>query len=147
MTYFHPAWLAHQRKRFTRPDAYRFAPPGTPESKPPGWLDPSATRVRWKEAQEEEARTREVARQEEFERELLRLHCEVKKLKLDHELVGLDLGRARDAVAGTVSYLRSTLGEEAWQQGMNPDIQPGELFDNPYQYTDWDSKYAVWKRD
>jgi 5-methylthioadenosine/S-adenosylhomocysteine deaminase len=68
-------------------------------------------------------------------------------LKLDHQLVGLDLGRARDAVAGTVSYLRSTLGEEAWQQGMNPDIQPGELFDNPYQYTDWDSKYAVWKRD
>jgi 5-methylthioadenosine/S-adenosylhomocysteine deaminase len=68
-------------------------------------------------------------------------------LKLDHELVGLDLGRARDAVDSTVRYLRATLGEEAWQQGMNPDIQPGELFDNPYQYTEWDSKYAVWKRD
>jgi hypothetical protein len=68
-------------------------------------------------------------------------------LKHDHELVGLDLGRARDAVADTVAYLRGTLGEEAWQQGMNPDIQPGELFDNPYQYTDWDSRSAVWKQD
>ncbi len=68
-------------------------------------------------------------------------------LKLDHELVGLDLDRARTEVDDTVSYLRGTLGEEAWAQGMNPDVQPGELFDNPYQYTDWDSKYAVWKRD
>ena len=86
MTYFHPLWLEGQRKRFTRPDAYRFAPPGTPESRPPGWLDPSATRVRWKEAQEEEARRQTEAAQEEFERDLLELQCEVKKLKLDHEL-------------------------------------------------------------
>ena len=52
MTYFHPAWLEHQRKRYLRADAYRFAAPGTPEAKPPGWLDPSMTRVRLKEAQE-----------------------------------------------------------------------------------------------
>src|SRR6476661_2703546 len=56
MTSFHPAWIAHRRQRFTRADAYRFAAPGTPEAKMPGWLDPSATRVRLKEAQEEEAR-------------------------------------------------------------------------------------------
>src|SRR4029453_7567032 len=61
MTYFHPAWLEHQRKRYARADAYRFAAPGTPEAKPPGWLDPSATRVRWKEAQEEEARAQFAA--------------------------------------------------------------------------------------
>ena len=42
MTYFHPAWLEHQRKRFTRADAWRLAPPGTPEAKPPGYLHPSA---------------------------------------------------------------------------------------------------------
>ena len=47
--------LEYRRKLFTRPDAYRFAAPGTPEAKMPGWLDPSATRVRLKEAQEEEA--------------------------------------------------------------------------------------------
>src|SRR5215213_1406247 len=64
MTYFHPAWLEHQRKHFTRADAYRFAPPGTPAAKMPGWIDPSATRVRLKEAQEAEARRREAARQE-----------------------------------------------------------------------------------
>jgi hypothetical protein len=56
MSYVHPARPAHQRKRFTRADAYRFAAPGSPEAKPPGWLDPSATRVRLKEAQEQEAR-------------------------------------------------------------------------------------------
>ena len=56
MSTIHPAALAARRKYWTRPDAYRFAPPGTPEAKMPGWLDPSATRVRLKEAQEEEAR-------------------------------------------------------------------------------------------
>ena len=52
----------------------------------PGWLDPSATRVRLKEAQEEEARRQELVAQEEFERELLELRWLVKKLKLEHEL-------------------------------------------------------------
>ncbi len=86
MTYFHPAWLEHQRQRYLRADAYRFAPPGTPEAKMPGWLDPSATRVRLKEAQEAKAPRQAEAAQEEFERELLELRLEVKKLKLDHEL-------------------------------------------------------------
>jgi len=39
-----------------------------------------------KEAQEEEARAQEAAAQEEFERDLLHLRWEVKKLKLEHEL-------------------------------------------------------------
>ena len=82
----HPASLEARRKNWTRPDAYRFAPPGSPEAKMPGWLDPWATRVRVKEAQEEEARAQEAAAQEEFERELLQLRWEVKKLKLEHEL-------------------------------------------------------------
>ena len=86
MSPFHPLWIEHQRKRFTRPDAYRLAPPGTPEAKPPGWLDPSATRVRLKEAQEEEARRQAETAQEESEGKLLQLLCEIKKLKLDHEL-------------------------------------------------------------
>ena len=56
MSYIHPAALAARRKYWTRHDAWRFAAPGTPEAERPGWLDPSATRVRLKEAQEEEAR-------------------------------------------------------------------------------------------
>jgi hypothetical protein len=82
----HLAALAARRKYWTRPDAYRFAPPGTPEAKMPGWLDPSATRVRLKEAQEEEARRQELAAQEEFERELLALRHDFAKLKLEYEL-------------------------------------------------------------
>jgi hypothetical protein len=56
MAWFDPRAVAHRRKIFTRHDAWRWAPPGTPEAKMPGWADPSATRVRLKEAQEEEAR-------------------------------------------------------------------------------------------
>ncbi len=28
MTYFHPTWLEHQRKRWLRPDADRWLKPG-----------------------------------------------------------------------------------------------------------------------
>jgi hypothetical protein len=86
MAWFDPRAVAHRRQMFTRHDAWRWAPPGSPEAKMPGWADPSATRVRLKAAQEEEARAREAAAQEEFERELLHLRREVKKLKLEHEL-------------------------------------------------------------
>ena len=73
MSYAHPIWLEGRRKYWTRPDAYRFAPPGSPEAKMPGWLDPWATRVRAKEAAEDAARARAAAEQEEFERELAEL--------------------------------------------------------------------------
>ena len=86
MSYANPIWLEGRRKYWTRPDAYRFAPPGSPEAKMPGWIDPWATRVRAKEAAEDEARARAAAAQEEFEREFLQLRWEVKKLKLEHEL-------------------------------------------------------------
>ena len=81
MTYFHPAWLEHQRKRYLRADAYRFAAPGTPEAKMPGWLDPSMTRVRWKEAQEEEARAAfaaEVKRLQAQQDRLCEMFAEIK---------------------------------------------------------------------
>ena len=68
-------------------------------------------------------------------------------VKRDGALVGGGLAAARDAVSATVDHLQSTLGEDAWRAGMSPEIREGELFDNPYQYTDWDSKYAVWKND
>ena len=86
MSYAHPIWLEGRRKYWTRPDGYRFFKPGTPEAKMPGWLDPWMTRVRAKEAAEDAARARAAAEQEEFERELLQLRWEVKKLKLEHEL-------------------------------------------------------------
>jgi hypothetical protein len=58
----------------------------TPAAKRPGYLHPWAAVARAEEAAEDEARARAAAAQEEFERELLQLRWEVKKLKLDHEL-------------------------------------------------------------
>ncbi|BEL03435.1 amidohydrolase family protein [Actinoplanes sichuanensis] len=60
-----------------------------------------------------------------------------KIVKRDGKLVGVDLAAARARADGTISYLRETLGEEAWLRGQNPDLPQAELFDNPYQYTDY----------
>ncbi|WP_433786215.1 amidohydrolase family protein [Actinomycetospora sp. CA-101289] len=60
-------------------------------------------------------------------------------VKRDHRLVGVDLAAARRTVEQTVEHLRGTLGEEAWQQGMNPDVPETKILDNPYTYTDYRS--------
>ncbi|HEY2223939.1 amidohydrolase family protein [Actinomycetospora sp.] len=60
-------------------------------------------------------------------------------VKRDHRLVGVDLAAARRTVDATVDHLRGTLGEEAWEQGMNPDVPETTILDNPYQYTDYRS--------
>ncbi|MGB3732463.1 amidohydrolase family protein [Microbacterium sp.] len=49
-----------------------------------------------------------------------------------------DLRRASDAVAATVEHLRAAMGEDAWQQGMTPELPAAELIPNPYTYTEWD---------
>jgi adenine deaminase len=54
-------------------------------------------------------------------------------------LVGIDLAAARREVEGTVEYLRSALGEQAWTDGMHPEVPQAQLLDNPYQYTDYSS--------
>ncbi|MFA1541710.1 amidohydrolase family protein [Actinomadura monticuli] len=60
-------------------------------------------------------------------------------VKHDHRLVGVDLSAARREVEATVEYLRSSMGEEAWAAGMNPDIPGTKILDNPYTYTDYRS--------
>ncbi|MFI6705113.1 amidohydrolase family protein [Nonomuraea sp. NPDC050478] len=60
-------------------------------------------------------------------------------VKHEHELVGVDLAAARRQVESTVEYLRSTMGEETWLKGMNPDIPETKILDNPYTYTDYRS--------
>jgi cytosine/adenosine deaminase-related metal-dependent hydrolase len=62
-----------------------------------------------------------------------------KVVKHAHRLVGIDLAAARRTVERTVEHLRSALGEEAWNQGMNPDIPETKILDNPYTYTDYHS--------
>ncbi|MGW3960743.1 amidohydrolase family protein [Amycolatopsis sp. NPDC005003] len=60
-------------------------------------------------------------------------------VKRDGKLVGVDLPAVRRRVEDTVEYLRAQLGEEAWRQGMNPDVPETKVLDNPYTYTDYQS--------
>jgi cytosine/adenosine deaminase-related metal-dependent hydrolase len=60
-------------------------------------------------------------------------------VKDEGKLVGVDLGSIRREVEATVEHLRSTLGEDAWRQGMNPDVPETKVLDNPYTYTDYAS--------
>jgi 5-methylthioadenosine/S-adenosylhomocysteine deaminase len=66
-------------------------------------------------------------------------------VKRDHELVDIDLAAARARVDQTVEYLMNTMGAEAWQRGMNPDVPETKVMDNPYTYTEWDAGSAQWK--
>jgi cytosine/adenosine deaminase-related metal-dependent hydrolase len=61
-------------------------------------------------------------------------------VKHENRLVDVDLAAARAEVERTVDHLRSTMGEEAWRQGMNPEIPESKVLDNPYQYTDYRSE-------
>jgi cytosine/adenosine deaminase-related metal-dependent hydrolase len=63
-------------------------------------------------------------------------------VKHDHRLIGVDLGAARRAVGETVDYAMGQLGDEAWANGMNPDIPETKVLDNPYTYTDYESGSA-----
>jgi 5-methylthioadenosine/S-adenosylhomocysteine deaminase len=56
-------------------------------------------------------------------------------VKYDHQLVGADLGKARQVVEQTVGYLRGELGPDAWAEGMYPEIPETRVLDNPYTYT------------
>jgi 5-methylthioadenosine/S-adenosylhomocysteine deaminase len=60
-------------------------------------------------------------------------------VKHNHRLVGVDLAKARRTVEATVEHLRTALGEEAWEKGMNPDIPETKILDNPYTYTEYSS--------
>lgn len=62
-----------------------------------------------------------------------------KVVKRDGKLVGIDLRSIRAKVESTVEHLRGTLGEDAWAQGMYPDIPESKVLDNPYTYTDYRS--------
>lgn len=57
-------------------------------------------------------------------------------LKFDGKRIGLDIAPARDAVAKSVEYVRSKLGEKDWNEGMHPELTPAERIPNPYGYQD-----------
>jgi len=60
-------------------------------------------------------------------------------VKYEHRLIDTDLAAVRRTVERTVDHLRSTMGEDAWAKGMNPDVPEAKVLDNPYTYTDYRS--------
>ena len=50
------------------------------------------------------------------------------------------VGPARDAVAKSVEYVRSQIGEQAWEEGMHPVLEPAAEIENPYKYTEGTAK-------
>ncbi len=64
-------------------------------------------------------------------------------VKYEHRLLGIDLAKTKQAVAKTVEYAKSKLGEQAWHEGMNPEKAEAELIDNPYTYTDREHDQAA----
>ena len=67
-------------------------------------------------------------------------------VKYDHRLLGVDLARAKQAVAKTVEYAQAQMGEQAWSEAMNPAKAVVELIDNPYTYTDQARAQAAQKQ-
>ncbi len=58
-------------------------------------------------------------------------------VKHDHKHIGIDLAAAKSAVANTVDYARTTMGEQAWQDSLTPELVSTERIPNPYTYTDY----------
>ncbi|HEV2655081.1 MAG TPA: amidohydrolase family protein, partial [Ktedonobacteraceae bacterium] len=66
-----------------------------------------------------------------------------KVVKYDHRLLGVDLNSIRQAVTKTVEYARSKIGEQAWEQGMNPEKAEAQQIGNPYRYSDQERNQAA----
>lgn len=68
-------------------------------------------------------------------------------VKHEHRLLGVDLAAVRRTVEASVDHLRSTIGDEAWLKGMNPDIPEAKVLDNPYTYTEYRSASTHTRKD
>jgi hypothetical protein len=93
-----PRAVEHRRKRFTRHDAWRLAPPGTPEARPPGYLHPSARIAAFERAQQKAA-WQERVEWEKSQRELLEIQRDWEELKREIRAGQLDQkwdGQPRD---------------------------------------------------
>jgi 5-methylthioadenosine/S-adenosylhomocysteine deaminase len=58
-------------------------------------------------------------------------------VKHDHKLVGVDLASVRRAVDETVEFAMRELGDRDWVAGMHPEVPEPQVYENPYQYTDY----------
>ena len=58
-------------------------------------------------------------------------------VKHDHKLVGIDLASVRRAVDETVEFAMRELGDRDWVAGMHPEVPETQVYENPYQYTEY----------
>lgn len=58
-------------------------------------------------------------------------------VKHENRLVDADLARTRRVVDESLDFLRSELGGDVWDAGMNPEVPQTKVLDNPYTYTDY----------
>jgi 5-methylthioadenosine/S-adenosylhomocysteine deaminase len=70
-----------------------------------------------------------------------------KVVKYQGTRIGLPLAPVRDKVAASVEYVRSKLGDQAWEEGMHPEIPVDEEIENPYRYTDGDAHVVARAQD
>lgn len=49
----------------------------------------------------------------------------------------MDLAAIRSKVDATLDYLSSTMGADAWEQGMHPEVPEVALVESPYQYNEF----------
>ncbi|CAM3414230.1 amidohydrolase family protein [Kibdelosporangium persicum] len=68
-------------------------------------------------------------------------------VKYEHELVGIDLGKARSAVTATVEFARREMGGQEWHACMNPEIPATDVIANPYTYTDYQGQGVAVRSD
>ena len=65
-----------------------------------------------------------------------------KVVKYDHQLIDIDLAKAKQAVMKTIEYAQSQMGEQAWSESMNPEKAVVEYIGNPYKYTEREPEKA-----
>jgi len=80
MAWFDPRAVEHRRKMFTRHDGWRWAPPGSPEAKMPGYLHPSARIAAFEKAQQDAAE-QEAVKREELQRGIDQVRRELDEVK------------------------------------------------------------------
>jgi len=133
MAWIAPRYEAHQRKRWLRPDAYRFAAPGTPEARMPGYLHPWAAVAKAENEAKAQAEERET-----FERELLELRRELDELKL--ELAARRAARLREAEAlrrkSDLAFERFLYTFKRYAEQRKAGFNPGQPRDDHGKWTD-----------
>jgi hypothetical protein len=58
-----------------------------------------------------------------------------KVVKYANKLVDADLEKARRAIGETTEYLIGEIGQDAWNEGMHPEVPESRVKSNPYTYT------------